>query len=262
MFAILVLLAPRRGAAVEAAADLSIGRDFAWLTADLTGTLLDGDLALGGGLVVVSDLHSARFGLRALGEVRGERATAGLLASLSPAQDGRSWIDVAPRASVRLAWGRVSVESEGEVTLRRIATATRGAVDQLRISVEGTLIVDETWRLGGRALLSFYDPDPAGLGLRGADLGPAVALASRPEKWAVGARLGRRLGERWRVEVGLAGLAYADGPGGGVVPRAAVGLGPVAGLDVEASLELVVGLAGAERDPVRVVAGLALAWER
>ncbi|HEX8953118.1 MAG TPA: hypothetical protein VF945_14790, partial [Polyangia bacterium] len=151
------------------------------------------------------------------------------------------------------------------VLLRRIdAEARRRAtsVDQLQLHAAGDVTLDERWRLGVLALYSFYDPDPAARGLRELDLGLAVTLAGRPERWAVGASLARRAHRAVWCELGAAGVAYADGHGAAIVPRAALRLGAWRGFGVTTSLELVVGLGAAAGEPVREIGGLELEYTR
>jgi hypothetical protein len=263
--ALLVLaLSARAARAFEAESDLTVSRDFVYLTTDLQGELLDGWLGLGGGFVVVSNFHGARYGLRTLAELSSERFSGGLVLAYSPLQDQRGWASLEPRLATHLVFGRLALDAEVRLTLRRANVASRRgsvAIDQLQLDGEGTLTLDERWHLTMEAIRSFYDRDLAGRALRGADLGPAVTLAGRPEVWALGARAGRRLGAHLRLEAGLTGVDYADGPGGALMPRAAIRAGPWGGFSIEAKLEIVIAIAGA-RDPVREIGGLALSFER
>src|SRR5262249_45535012 len=90
----------------------------------------------------------------------------------------------------------------------------------------------------------------------GADAGLAVTLAGKPERWAVGVRGGRRLTPRWKIDLGLFGVAFADGQGGALVPKVAARAGPWRWITLEASVELVANLRISE--PMRWIGGLGL----
>jgi len=251
--------------AVELRSELTAGREFVFLTNDVTVELLDGQLALGGGVTLVGDYVSERYGAQALVEWRGEGASAGVAASFGPRQDGRGWASLDPHAELERTFGRWHLRADAGVLLRRIdATARRRAiaVDQLQLHAAGDVTLADRWRLGLFALYSFYDPDPAAPSLRALDLGLAVTLAGRPERWAAGASLARRAHRAVWCELGAAGAVYADGQGAAVVPRAAVELGAFRGVTVAAAFELVVGLGAAARAPLGTIGSLALGYER
>jgi hypothetical protein len=151
------------------------------------------------------------------------------------------------------------------VLLRRIDAASRRRVlelDQLQLHASGDVTLDDRWRFGVVALYSFYGPDPSAPALRDLDLGLAVTLAGRPERWAVGGSLSRRAHRVVWCDVGAAGVVYADGTGAAIVPRAGLRLGPWRGVSVGASFEVAVGIGGAAHDPLREIGGVELELER
>ena len=251
--------------AVEVRSELTAGGEFVFLTNDVEVELLDGQLALGGGLTLVGDYTIERYGAQALVEWRGERASAGVAATFGPRQAGRGWASLDPHAETERTIGRWRLRGDAGIVLRRIdATARRHpiAVDQLQLHASGDVTLDDRWRLGLFALYSFYDPDPSAPTLRDLDLGLAVTLAGRPERWAAGASVARRAHRAVWCELGAGGAVYADGQGAAIVPRAAVRLGAWRGVSVAAALDLVIGVAGAAREPLREIGSLELDYER
>ncbi|HEX6838071.1 MAG TPA: hypothetical protein VF334_15945 [Polyangia bacterium] len=251
--------------AVEVRSELTAGREFVFLTNDVEVELLDGQLALGGGLTLVGDYAIERYGAQALVEWRGEHASAGVAATFGPRQAGRGWASLDPHAEVERTVGRWRLRADAGVLLRRIDAALRRrpiAVDQLQLHAAGDVTLDDRWRLGLFALYSFYDPEPSAPSLQGLDLGLAVTLAGRPERWAAGASVARRAHRAVWCELGAAGVVYADGQGAAMVPRAVLRLGPWRGVSVAAALDLVVGAAGATAEPLRAIGGLELGYER
>jgi hypothetical protein len=261
----LLLLAARtaRGA-VEISSDLSANDEFVYLTTDAAGELADGAVALGAGFALISDGRLTRVGARGLAEWRGERLRAGLQLGWAPKQAGLGWMTAGPHAGVRGTRGRVALDGELRLNLRRMDAGARPrplTIDQIQLEAEGTLTVDERWEVGATALGSFYDPALDVRGLRRADLGLLVTTAGRPERWAVALRAARQL-RRVRLQLGLGGVAFAGEPGGALTPRAAIRAGPFGGVSCEASAELVLGIAAAARDPPRAIGGLAVEYTR
>jgi hypothetical protein len=256
---------PVAAAGVRVASDTTASGDFLYNTEDVSGVFLDGLLAVGAGFVVVSDYRSARYGVRALGELAGDTLSVGLVLSWAPKQDARGWLAAEPRVGCHVEHGRLALDGELRVALRRLDVATGGGAaaftDQIQVEGEATLTIDERWHVALDGIRSLYDPPLTGRALRGADLGPAVTLGGRPESWALGARAGRRFGDRFRLEAGLTGVDFADEPGGALIPRVGIRAGPWSGFSVEPTLEVAVAVGGA-RDPVRAIGGLTLEFER
>lgn len=249
-------------AAIEVRSDLTIGREFVFLSNDLEAELLDGQLALGGGMTMVSDYAIERYGVQAFVEYRGARVNTGVAATFGPRQEQRGWASLDPHAQLTFEGTSWRLVVDGGVLLRRVdaqARRTRVAVDQLQLHAAVEITVIDRWRLGAMALYSFYDPDLAGRSLRGVDLGLAVTLAGRPERWALGGRVGRRILRTLWLELGGAGVDYADGRGSAVVPSATVRAGAWRGVSINASVEVVVDL----RDGgLREIGGLALEYDK
>ncbi|HWE28174.1 MAG TPA: hypothetical protein VHB97_09240 [Polyangia bacterium] len=222
-------------------------------------------MALGGGVTLVSDYATERYGAQALVEYRGERVSAGVAAAFGPRQAGRGWASIDPHAELQRTIGRWRLRGDLGVLLRRIDAQARRkvlAVDQLQLHAAADVTLDDRWRVGVLALYSFYDPDPAAAALTGLDLGLAVTLAGRPERWAAGGSVARRLHRAVWCEADLDGVVYADGRGAALVPRTVVKLGAWSGVSVGASFEVVVGVGGARPDALREIGGLELEYER
>lgn len=268
MLAVAIALMASRGSiarAVDARSEVTMGREFVFWTSDLEAELLDGQLALGGGVTMVSDYAIERYGAQALIEYRGEHVSAGVAAAFGPRQSGRGWASIDPHLELQRTAGRWRVRADGGVLLRRIDAAARRKiveVDQLQLHASADVMLDDRWRFGVLGLYSFYGPDPAAASLRDLDLGLAVTLAGRPERWAVGASAATRAHRTVWCELGAASVQYADGSGAAVVPRAALRLGPWRGVSVGASVEVVVPVGAARADAVREIGGLALEYER
>jgi hypothetical protein len=254
--------APAR--AVDVRSDLTIGREFVFVTNDVDVEVADGQLGLGAGITMVSDYSVERYGAQALVEYRGEQVSAGVAATFGPRQLGRGWASVDPHVGVERAWQRWRLHGDGGVLLRRIDAVARRVLidlDQLQLHVAADVTLDDRWRAGVFALYSFYGPDPADASLRSLDLGLAVTLAGRPERWAVGGSVARRAASWLWLEVGAAGVEYADRTGNAVVPRVVARLGAWRGVAVAASGEIVVGFATGNAS-LREIAGLSLEYER
>jgi hypothetical protein len=251
--------------AVEVHGEVTAGREFVYATSDVEAELVDGQLALGGGLTLVSDYAIERYGAQALIEYRGDRVSAGVAADFGPRQAGRGWASLDPHAELERAVGRWHFHADGGVLLRRVDASARRhivSIDQLQLHAAADVTLDDRWRLSVLALYSFYGPDPAAPSLRDLDLGLAVTLAGRPERWAAGGALAIRAHSGVWCELGAAGVVYADGHGAAIVPRAVLRLGPWRGVSVAAALELVVGAANAAGEPLREIGGLELGYER
>jgi hypothetical protein len=251
--------------AVDVRSEVTAGREFIFWTNDLEVEIADGQLALGGGVTLVSDYMIERYGAQALVEYRGEHVAAGVAASFGPRQSGRGWASLDPHVETSRAHGRWRWRADGGVLLRRIdAQARRRLLDlnQLQLHASADVTLDERWRLGVLALYSFYDPDPAAADLRELDLGLAVTLAGKPERWAVGGSLARRVARSVWCELGAAGVVYADGGAGAVVPRAVLRLGAWRGVSVGASFEVVMGTGSSHADALREIGGIELEYER
>lgn len=252
-------------ATVEVTSDLSMSREFAWLTTDVRVDLHEGLVGLGAGAAMVSNLHGGRVGARLLAQLAGKHLTVGALGSWAPAQEGRGWLGVEPRASYRVELERVDIEGEVSVNLRRADAATRSgplSIAQLQVQGELTLSIDDKWHLVILGARSLYDAVLSAKALRGADLGLLVSFAGHPESWALGGRAGVMLGPSWRLDVGLQGVVFADVEGSALVPRVALRTGPWRGFSVEVALDVAVGLGGAKSEPVRPIGGLALSYEK
>lgn len=250
---------------VDVRSEVTAGREFIFWTNDLEVEVADGQLALGGGVTLVSDYSIERYGAQALVEYRGDHVAAGVAATFGPRQSGRGWASLDPHVETSWARGRWRWRVDGGLLLRRIdAQARRHLVDldQLQLHASADVTLDDRWRLGVVALYSFYDPDPAARDLRGLDLGLAVTLAGKPERWAAGGSLARRIGRAVWCEVGAAGVVYADGSGGAIVPRAMLRFGAWRGVSVGASFEVAVAVQSTRVEPVREIGGLELDYER
>jgi hypothetical protein len=251
--------------ALEIRSEATVGRDFAYVANDVGAELLDGQLGLSGGLIMVSDFINERYGAQGLIEYRGDTISAGLEASFGPRQLGRGWATLDPHLELRFDIDRWALHAQGGVLLRRIdATAQHKplAIDQLQLHLDLEASFDDCWLVGAFALYSFYDPDPAQRSLRGFDLGLAVTLAGRPERWAVGGRIGARVIRWLRVEVGIAGVEFADGSGNAIVPRVVLRGGPWHGFSVSTSLDVAVNVTDESPDQVREIAGIEIGFER
>ncbi len=251
--------------ALDVRSELTVGREFVYLTNDLESELADGQLALGAGMTMVSDYVIERYGAQGLIEYRGDVVNAGVAATFGPRQDSRGWASLDPHASLHLTRGRWQVDLDGGILLRRLDAQVRRSrieLDQLQLHATIDITIDDRWRVGALGLYSFYDPDPAARALRDVDLGLVVTLAGRPERWAAGGLLARRFGKKVWVELGGAGVTYADGHGVAVVPRGGLRLGPWRGVTVGASAEVVVGVAQAVAEPVREIGGVLVEYER
>ena len=251
--------------AVDVRSEVTAGREFVFWTNDVEVELADGQLALGGGVTLVSDYTIERYGAQALVEYRGEHVSAGVAAAFGPRQSGRGWASLDPHVETSRTHGRWRWRADGGVLLRRIDAQTRRRfvdLDQLQLHASADVTLDERWRLGALALYSFYGPDPAAGDLRELDLGLAVTLAGKPERWAVGGSLARRVSRAVWGELGAAGVLYADGSGAAIVPRAVLRLGAWRGVSVGASFEVVVGVGSSRAEPLREIGGLELEYER
>src|SRR5581483_10116518 len=179
---------PLRVRAFEVTSDLSIGPGFLYRTTDVEGELCGGRLALGGGYTMVSDFHDVRFGGQAMIAARGSWLSGTLAGSWGPSQQGRGWATLAPSGALHFEHGRVTLDGEFEITLRRADAKTRRSIvsiDQLQLRAQVAILVDARWRAELTGLRSFYDPDLADRGLTRADAGLMVSVAGRPERWAI-----------------------------------------------------------------------------
>jgi hypothetical protein len=261
---LLLLAIAARAQAVEVRTELEAAREFAWFTTAVDGAVARGRLGLGAAFLMASDWRRQEYGASALVEYRGDALTVGAEGSWAPSQARRGWASFDPHASYRFERDRFTVELSAGILWRRVeAPIGRGqlSIDQLQGRGELTLEVDERWEAAIGALGSFYDPDLAEPGLRALELGPAVSVAGKPERWAVRARVARVFGPSIRPQLGLDGIGYANGRGGAVAPSVAIRAGPYRGVSVEAKLELVAGVAAAQGE-LRPIGGLSLAYER
>jgi len=262
----IALLATRASSAwaVDARSELTVGREFVFWTNDVEVELVDGQLALGGGVTLVSDYAIERYGAQALIEYRGDWASVGVAATFGPRQERRGWASIDPHAELQRTRGRWHLRLDGGVLLRRIDAETRRKpldLDQLQLHASGDVTLDDRWRVGALALYSFYGPDPATAALRDLDLGLAVTLAGKPERWAAGGSLARRAHRAVWCEVGVAGVVYADGSGAAIVPRATLRLGAWRGISIATSFEVVAPVV-APAQALREIGGLELEYER
>ncbi|MDB4966991.1 MAG: hypothetical protein JWN44_2680 [Myxococcales bacterium] len=251
--------------AVELRSELAVGKEFVYVTNGAETELLDGQLGIGAGLTMVSDYATERYGAHGLIEYRGAYLSAGVTATFGPRQQRRSWASVDPHAELHVEGQRWSVRADTGVLLRRIDVAAPVgsiSVDQLQLHVGAQATIEGRWRVGALALYSFYDPSPAGARLRDLDLGLAVTLAGRPERWAAGAHAARRLSRPLWLELGITGVVYANGRGSALVPRAGLLLGPWRGISIGASVDLVADLDPLVEERVRAIGGLELEYER
>jgi hypothetical protein len=259
---VLILFVARSALAIEVASDLSVSRDFVYLTTDVAHGFVDESATLGVGFGMIGDYRTTRFGARVLAEHRAELWTAGVAAAWAPPQEHRGWITLSPHASAHRAWTRVALEAGATLNLRRVDVGlARGPVSIDQIQIEGELgaTLDETWSLSVRGLISSYDEDLRRRTFRRGDLGLLITTAGRPEQWALAGRLARR-SPHWRIEGGVGGVVFADDTGSAVLPRAALGIGPWGGFSVETSIEMVVGIG--RRAELAMIGGLSLGFER
>jgi hypothetical protein len=251
--------------ALDVRSEATVGRDFAYVASDVEAELVDGQLGLSGGLIMVSDFINERYGAQGLIEYRGNQVSAGLEASFGPRQFARGWATLDPHLELRFDVNRWTLHGQGGVLLRRVDATVQHrplAVDQLQLHLDLEANFDDCWLVGAFALYSFYDPDPAQHSLRGFDLGLAVTLAGRPERWAVGGRIGARVIRWLRVEVGIAGVLFADGSGNAIVPRVVLRGGPWHGFSISTSLDVAVNVTDESPEQVREIAGIELGFER
>jgi hypothetical protein len=251
--------------ALDVHSEATLGRDFAYVTTDVGGELVDGQLGLSGGLIMVSDFTNERYGAQGLIEYRGGNVSAGLEASFGPRQLARGWATLDPHLELRFEVDKWTLRGQGGILLRRVdATAQHKllSVEQLQLHLDLEASFDERWLVGMFGLYSFYDPDPAQRALRGFDLGLAVTLAGRPEHWAIGGRIGARVISWLQIEIGIAGVAFVDGSGNAIVPRVALRAGPWHGFTIATSLDVAVNVTDESPDQVREIAGIELGFER
>jgi hypothetical protein len=265
MMTLLVALAPEAAASIDLNSEATLSRDFAYWSAVGVTELFDGQLALGGGVIMVSDFSVERYGTSAAIEYRGDVFSGGVDASFGPRQLGRGWASLDPHAELKFDFQRWSLRAAGGVLLRRIDAAIRRSpveIDQLQLHIDVDVTVADCWSVGFVGLYSFYDPDPSKPSLRGIDLGLAVTMAGRPEQWAVGGRIAARVTRSLRIELGVANVAYADKSGDALVPHLAVRVGPWRGVTVGASLDVAVDVRDESAAQTREIAGLQLEYER
>jgi hypothetical protein len=249
----------------EARAEVVVGREFALASGDVEVELLDGKLALGGGVTIISDFKIERYGAQASIEYRRERVSLGVDAAYSPRQWQRGWATLDPHAELSLEVGSWTLRSDGGALLRQIdAEHHRGhvAIRQLQVHGQVRAEYDERWKMGLFALYSFYDPDLRRPSLRGVDLGVAVTLAGKPERWAIGGRVEWTFRPKLAIEALLAATSYADESDFAVVPGIALAAGPWRGLSGRISVELGVDLGVTGADRLHPVCGLELAFAR
>jgi hypothetical protein len=261
--AILLLLIARRASSFELDSDLSIGPGFVHQTLDAEGELADGLVGLGGGATMVGAFHDLRFGGQAKISISRSWLSGTLSGSWGPPQRGRGWATLEPQGAVHVERGRVVLDGELAVLLRRADAALRRrplSIDQMQLRAEVTALIDEQWEVAISGLRSFYNPDPALRRLRGADLGLFISIGAQPELWAAMARVGRKLAAHLTVSLGLGWMDYAKGRGSAILPRATIRAGPWRGFSVEASGEVHVPLQTRER--TGGLFGLKLAYER
>src|SRR6516162_3935040 len=82
--------------AIEVRSEATVGRDFAYVASDVGAELVDGQLGLSGGLIMVSDFINERYGAQGLIEYRGDKISAGIEASYGPRQFSRGWAMIDP----------------------------------------------------------------------------------------------------------------------------------------------------------------------
>jgi hypothetical protein len=251
--------------AVELHSEATVSREFVYVASDVGAEVLDGRLGVGGGLIMVSDFVNERYGAQGSIEYRGEHVSAGVDASYGPRQAARGWATIDPHGELQLSVGDWRLRAELGVLLRRIdAQARRRAieVDQLQLHANFEACLGDRWTVGLVALWSFYSPDPAVRSMRGLDLGLAVTIAGRPERWALGGRVGARVVRALRAEFGVTGVVYADGVGSAFVPRILLRAGTWRGFSIATSLDVVVGVGEAALEPTREIAGVEIGYER
>jgi hypothetical protein len=124
---------------LELRSELTISHDFAFVTSDFESEFLDGQLALGGGITLASNLRFERYGAQALAEYRGEHVTAGLGGSFAPRQERRGWVSLDPHMVLRFALARWSLHGETGLLLRQVdalhdRSPCRGRISAVPIS--------------------------------------------------------------------------------------------------------------------------------
>jgi hypothetical protein len=258
------IVTPSIGWATEARTELSVGREFAFATGDVEGELFDGQLAIAGGLTMISDFTIERYGAQAAVEYRGEHVSVGIEAEFGPRQVQRGWASLDPKGELSLDVGGWKLRTSGGVLLRRVDAQVRRAVIEIRqLQAHGAVNLSHgEWGLEVSALCSFYDPELARPSFRDLDLGLAVTLAGKPERWALGARVERNVTKGITVEAALAGVVYATNGDVAVVPGLAIRGGPWRGVHVRAAIDLAVDTAAATDARLRPVGVLELAYER
>jgi hypothetical protein len=265
---LLVASAPAAGA-VEVETELALGPEFAWFGAEARGALLQDRLVLGGGLTAISDYKSIRAGGRAHAGVDLERGAIALTAGWAPPQGGRGWLEIEPELSLRGDVGAVELELAARGAWRRVDVLsivdedTGGSitpVDQLQMQVEGSLEWKHRLRLRLLGDGAFYNRDLSPAALHASDFGPLVTIAARPERFAGRGLVEVRCAEAFWLALGFGGLAFAGTPGGALLPRVGIALGPVGGATVRASVEPIVPIASDVG--VRMTFRVELAWER
>src|SRR5258707_13821129 len=113
----------RSARAVELRSELSIGREFVYLTNGVETEVFDGQLGLGAGLTMVSDYTIERYGATALVEYRGAHFSTGVAATFGPRQERRGWASLDPHAELQVERGAWSTRVAAGGLLRRIEGA-------------------------------------------------------------------------------------------------------------------------------------------
>ena len=240
-----LLAGTTRVRAAELDVDVAANPDFIYSTSDVVQAVLDDKLRFGAGWALLGDTRGTRHGARALGGVDFNGVDIAAIVSWAPAQEGRGWLAAELEMDDEIAIDdRVALTLHAESAARRadLATSAGGVITagQLHAAALATLVADGRWRVGALGAASLYDVDLARRGVRQSDAGVLVSIAGRPERWAFGVRGGRRFGDSLLVELGLTGVAFADGTGAACVPRVSVRAHPLRWLTMELTGELLV----------------------
>jgi hypothetical protein len=263
VFGVALVSLPLGAHALELRSEAIASNDFAFVTGDFESEFFDEQLALGGGITMISDFHFQRYGAQGMAEYRGEHFSAGLSGSFAPQQDRRGWATLNPHAALQLTIDRWVLRGATGVLLRQVDALVRHVplpIEQLQLQAEIAAELPNSWEVGVEALASFYNPDLSRSQFHGAELGLAVSVGGRPEQWAVTGHIARRIVRGLSAEIGFGGVGYADRVGSAVTPKAALSGGPWKRLSIKATLEMVVGVGAARAEPLREIGSIEIGF--
>src|SRR5579863_9627307 len=116
---------PLAARAIEVRGEATVGHDFAYVASNVATELVDGQLGIGGGLIMVSDFINERYGAAGVIEYHGDNVSTGLEASFGPRQFARGWATLDPHAELHFTTHDWTLHGQGGVLLRRIDATSR-----------------------------------------------------------------------------------------------------------------------------------------